>query len=406
MNTTTMGSLFLLATCSALGIACGSSPAPDGTAGGGGGVGKSGSGGNAGNGGNGGTGGLITGCSSDADCPSGDACSETGHCVPAGNCGSDADCAAGEVCAPETKTCGPGSKCGENVFQLEAVASNMFISLDRSCSMHNDGGGGQSKWQIAVAAVNGMLTDFKSKIRWGLALFPDTDLAKCEQSAPQVPVNDGNEAAIQTLLSASLQATDPFAPNGPCVTNIDTAMLQASQEASLNDLIHKGYVILLTDGAQAGCSANGGDTFTLQIIGDMAKNDIHTFVIGFGSNVKAASLNKFADAGGVPNVDPAHPAQHYYQADDAQSLQAALGQIAGSVIGCTFTLDPTPPDASQVYVFFDKLGVPRDAAHLGGWDYDPASNQLTFYGSECKKLEASQVSKVDVVFGCNAPPPH
>ncbi len=345
------------------------------------------------------------GCAVDADCSGGDTCTKSGKCLPPGTCGNDADCGQGEICDPTTNTCTPGGACGADVFEIEAVAPNMFISLDRSCSMTGGGGGGKTKWQIAVEAMNKMLTDFNGKIRWGLGLFPDTVTPACQQSAPQFAVADNNEAAIQALLTASLKAADPFYPDGPCVTNIDTAMQQASQEPSFADTSRKSYVLLMTDGAQAVCPNNQGDPLTVQIITQLAGNGINTFVIGFGSGVKAASLNKFADAGGVPNNDPNNPTLHYYQADDATSLQAALGKIAGSIVGCTFTLNKAPPDPSQLYVFFDKVSLPRDPTHQSGWDYDPATNQLTFYGADCDKLKANQVGKVDVVFGCNQPPP-
>ncbi|MEZ4223211.1 MAG: VWA domain-containing protein [Polyangiaceae bacterium] len=343
-------------------------------------------------------------CAVKEDCQNGDVCSASGKCLPPGSCGGDTDCNAGEVCDPDTKTCVPGGACGANAFAIEAVAPNLFISLDRSCSMTGAGGGGKTKWQIAVEAINKMLTDFNGKVRWGLGLFPDTVAPNCDQGPAQFAVADANESKIQSLLTASLQKSDPLFPDGPCVTNIDTAMQQASQEPSFADKSRGSYVLLITDGAQAVCPNNQGDPLTLQIITQLAANGTKTFVIGFGSGVKAASLNKFADAGGVPNNDPNNPNTHYYQASDAASLQTALGKIAGSIVGCTFTLDDVPPDPNQLYVFFDKVSLARDTSHQAGWDYDATNNQITFYGADCDKLKGNQVGKVDVVFGCNQPP--
>jgi hypothetical protein len=42
---------------------------------------------------------------------------------------------------------------------------------------------------------------------------------------------------------------------------------------------------------------------------------------------------------------------------------------------------------------------------MQGWDYDPATNQVTFYGDECQQLKDGTVTDVDVVFGCNEPTP-
>jgi hypothetical protein len=56
-------------------------------------------------------------------------------------------------------------------------------------------------------------------------------------------------------------------------------------------------------------------------------------------------------------------------------------------------------------VFFndDPTPIPSDPAQ--GWQYDPATNQITFYGSSCQALQSGSVSDVDVVYGCTEPPP-
>ncbi len=344
-------------------------------------------------------------CKVAADCGAGEICSASGSCIPQGSCELDQDCEAGLQCDPATKTCLPGGTCGAQGFEIEAVAPNLFISLDRSCSMTSGGGGGQTKWQIAIAALNQLLTNYTGKIRWGLGLFPDTVTPNCQQAAPAFAVADNNEAGIQALLTAALTASDPQFPDGPCVTNIDTAVQQASLEPAFSDPTRPSYVMLVTDGSQAGCSAAGGNAGTVQIIGQMLAAGVKTFVIGFGNGVNANQLNNFADAGGVPNNDPLNPTLHYYQANDATSLQAAFATIAGSIVGCTFTLSGTPPDPSKIYVFFDNVKVARDTTHSAGWDYDPATNQITFYGTDCDKVKTQQVQDIDVVFGCDTPVP-
>lgn len=344
-------------------------------------------------------------CKVPSDCSGGTFCSGNGKCIATGSCEVNQDCEAGLECDPATKTCVPGGGCGAEEFEIEAVAPNMFISLDRSCSMTAAGGGGQTKWQIAVAAMNQLLTDFNGKIRWGLGMFPDIVAPNCAQDAAQFAVADANEAGIQAMLTAALATADPYFPNGPCVTNIDTAVQQASLEPAFTDPTRPSYVMLMTDGAQAGCSAAGGNAGTVQIIAGMLTAGVKTFVIGFGSGVNAAQLNNFADAGGVPKSDPANPTQHYYQANDAAGLKAVFDTIAGSILGCTFTLSSVPPDSSKVFVFFDNVKLARDPTHTMGWDYDPATNQITFYGVDCDKLKAQQVQDVDVVFGCDTPIP-
>jgi hypothetical protein len=71
-----------------------------------------------------------------------------------------------------------------------------------------------------------------------------------------------------------------------------------------------------------------------------------------------------------------------------------------------FKLKQTPPDQNKIYVFFDNTTeVARDTAHKSGWDYDPTTNQVTFYGPDCEKLKQGKVKDVDIVFGCKQPTP-
>ena len=418
-----LGAVFLVSGLASLGFGCGGDD--DGDVAGGGALpatgGKSGSGGSN----SGGTGGGP-GCTGGAKCSSGTFCSAAGTCIPTGSCAvagdcdaasicsttkkcmptgtceADGDCDAGLTCDLAQKTCVPGGGCGAEEFTIEAIAPNMFISLDRSCSMTGNGGGGKTKWVIAVDALNKMLTSFSGKIRWGLALFPDITGDKCTQDASAFAIADANETKINALLTAALANADKNFPDGPCVTNIDTAVQQASLEPAFKDTTRKSYVLLITDGNQAGCNAAGGDAGTETIIKQMNTNGVSTFVIGFGSGIDPVQMNKFAVAGGVPNNDPT---TKYYQANDATSLSAALSKIAGSIASCSFSLNKTPKDPSKVFVFFDNAKLPRDKTHQSGWDYDSTTNQITFYGTDCDKLKAQQVKDVDVVFGCDQPTP-
>ena len=42
---------------------------------------------------------------------------------------------------------------------------------------------------------------------------------------------------------------------------------------------------------------------------------------------------------------------------------------------------------------------------MNGWDYDPATNTVTFYGDACDAIEADEVDTVSLVFGCPELPP-
>ncbi len=340
-------------------------------------------------------------CLDDGDCIGADFCSANGNCIPDGTCALDDDCLAGMVC-DTTRTCVPGGNCGATEVTIEPIPPNMLIVLDRSCSMTSSVAG-VPKWTSAVSAVNQLTTNFNGDIRWGLTLFPDTTTPNCPQSAIPIPVAPGTETMIQTLMTASLATNDVNYPDGPCVTNIDSAMAQAATETALDDPARKSFVMLITDGMQAGCSVDGGDNGTEQIISNLnTMRDVKTFVVGFGGATDQAQMDMFAVNGGT--ALPQSP--RYYQADNAAELEMALGTIADLVIGCDFVLTNPPANLQELFAFFNNLiAVPRDPTHMNGWDYDPATMTLTFYGSYCAQLSSGQVTDVDIVYGCAGPTP-
>jgi hypothetical protein len=326
-------------------------------------------------------------------------CSVTGVCLDPGACVVNGDCAAPSVCDPKAGLCVPAGQCGSEEIGIELVAPNLLIVLDRSCSM-TDTVGGQTKWQIAVSALKKLGASYRGLIRFGLTLFPDTVGEKCTQGAIPIPVAAGAEVQLQSLLTASLNKWDPSFPDGPCVTNIDAAMQQAATDPALADPSRASYVLLLTDGKQSDCKAAGGDVGTTQIIKDLRdKKKVSTFVVGFGSAADLSQLNVFADAGGKP----APGVNHFYKAEDQASLDLALKTVSEQAASCVVQLKKVPSDLASLHIYFDKVVVPQDKTHQQGWDYDPASNKLTFYGKPCSDIEKRLVSDLRVLYGCTKP---
>jgi hypothetical protein len=320
--------------------------------------------------------------------------------APAGECAASSDCEAGKVCAAGTCVIGG---CGQASLELEYVAPNLLFVLDRSCSMRAAPSGSTlSKWAVAVGGINQVITDHGDDIRYGLTLFPDLIGGNCTQESFAFPTASGNGAGIQTLLTSALGLSDPYYPDGPCVTNIDTGLQQAATDPALADPARASYLMLVTDGAQSsGCSAAGADAGSEAIVLDLFGNrGIPTFVIGFGSAVDAQQLNKLAIAGGTALTGTAK----YYKAETAGQLDQALATIADIVVSCDYKIDPPPPVLAQTYVWFEKTAkVPRDTSHADGWDFDTATNTLTFYGSYCTQLKTRAVDTVDVVYDCDGP---
>jgi len=342
--------------------------------------------------------GVLT-CTS-TSCPDGQFCSGNGTCIDNGFCKVDGDCMPGFGCNA-AGLC-EQSGCGGSHLNLTYIPPNVEIVLDRSCSMKKMlDGTATTKWDAAVAALSHVLDTHATDIRWGATLFPDTTGESCAQDAIPFPVANGNAPGIKALLVSAQAKTDPNYPDGPCVTNIDTGIEQAATDPALGQANRQSFMMLVTDGAQSSCSLGGGATGAVTAIMNAATAGVKTFVVGFGSEVDATQLNKFADAGGEALTG----ANHYYQADTATALDQAFQAISALTVSCTYKVDPAPTDLSQTWVYESgNQLIPRDTTHANGWDYDDANQHLTLYGPPCDHLKDLTVTMLDVIFGCPTPP--
>jgi hypothetical protein len=285
-----------------------------------------------------------------------------------------------------------GTGCGSELFGSEAVPPNVLIVLDRSNSMQTDIGGG-TKWDIARDAIAEVTGDYGDQVRFGLMLFPGTDQpcnngAEC--TAGTVFVDPGPNTTNQ--INMFLGGADTCSFGTPIAENLDSLV----DYPGLEDPERPNYILVVTDG-MATCEDPVPSVTALRD----ETPEIRTFVVGFGDEVDPAQLTQMAMEGGT--ALPGDPA--YYQADDAAGLGAAFNNIAGSVLSCEFVLDEVPQDIDDLYAFLDMLLVDRDPTHMDGWDYDPATNRITFYGPACDAIQSGDVETVSIVFGCPELPP-
>jgi hypothetical protein len=211
--------------------------------------------------------------------------------------------------------------------------SNLMIVLDRSCSMNQPPRAGvmQTKWVIAVAAINKLTTKYAGKLDFGLIMFPDGDMGgmvSCTQAQPiYVNMGPNKESAINTVLMSTQ-------PNGPCTTPIKPGIDQVSTDpVYANPHVpgsRRSFVLFISDGRE---TCGGNETEIEMSVKALYDKGYPTYVVGFGGGVDPAGLDKFALAGGVPRAAGDGGNSRYYQADDAAQLEAALDAIAGEVVG-------------------------------------------------------------------------
>ncbi|HVI01166.1 MAG TPA: hypothetical protein VM869_20760 [Enhygromyxa sp.] len=349
-----------------------------------------------------------TTCTTNEDCADGEVCGPaSGECVPAGGCVIDEDCTDGQVCTDGT--CMIGGDCGGFVFSIEAVPPNLLILLDRSGSMDASvPNSNLNRWEVAKQAIELVTTMFDDKIRFGLATYSACVGNGCSPGTTVVPIADQNAAAINGFLAMTVGegSNNGDSVNGQglieylCDSGDPETSTGASLDAQigsqpLQDPERDNAIMLITDGAESGdCVFDGtdGPTAAANLFGQAIP--VKVFAVGFGG-ANIDEINAIAQAGGTGTG---------YLADMADNLNAALEQIANAVATCTFELDQVPPDAAEIFVFFDKdpAGVPNDPNN--GWTYDPMTNTVTFHGAACDAIKSGAVVDIDIVYGCNEPP--
>jgi hypothetical protein len=299
----------------------------------------------------------------------------------------------------------PEPTCGEQEEDIEVVNNgeppDLLIVLDRSGSMTSpidlfDPFGG-TRWSVMVDALETITATHDANIRFGLAVFP-TDNNCGVAPGTEVAIGDSTSGMI-----ASYLGTTSADGNTPAHFALQNALdVYASIPVNPNGR----YVLYATDG-EPNCdegSSIGADAEVVDAVEALYGEDIKTFVLGFGPvfGLDVTNLNDAALAGGVPK---AGGPPHYYHAENAADLEAALEDIAGGIIvpSCEYELTQLPPDPDDVTVTMDGVPVPRSLSHTDGWDYHPDEWHITFFGSYCDQLIGGSVASVAFTYGCPGP---
>lgn len=286
---------------------------------------------------------------------------------------------------------------------------DMLILLDISGSMCEPVGlfGGMTKIAIMKTALTNLVTSFDARINFGMMKFPGNNMGDgCADAALTDPIMPMNGSAISSTLAgfpggmfACASALGGATPTFRAVANAQAyyATIPVNPVGQ--------YVLLATDGLP-NCGAvqpdgSTADTTAETVAAIQALHDagISTYVLGFGSGFSSSptALNMMAAAGGTGTA---------FNARDAAELDTALNTIAAGIVrpSCTIMLDGSTRNPALFQVSFDGGPlIPRDTSHSTGWDYDAATNTITFYGSECTTVESGTVVNISVDYGCPGP---
>jgi hypothetical protein len=345
---------------------------------------------------------------SGAGAPSGAAGHAVGASNPDASLGSSSDAryvppAGGTPMQGEFGVGGPSpdANCGLKTFGLEKLPPDMLIVFDRSGSMVNQATGGScgvtrtcgSRWVEMTNAINQVVGQTQTTIRWGLKFFADV---------PACDINDGATVPIDANTGPAIAAAIMNMRTGG-QTPTRAAMVSAGAYMKTLTDPNPKFVMLATDG-EPNCPEGVAKLDTPDVdpavasVKAVADLGFPVYVIGVATSgdVLDMTLRLMAKAGGRPRMDD----PEYYPVSSSDDLVAALAKIGGQITSCTFSLGTPPPDPTNVAVNADGVRVPKDPTHVEGWDYGADMKSIQLYGTWCDKAKTGVVKDVQALYGC------
>lgn len=129
-----------------------------------------------------------------------------------------------------------------------------------------------------------------------------------------------------------------------------------------------------------------------------ASQGLYTYVIGLDSpneRPMIETLNAMAVAGRRANPVGEF---RYYSVRRSDQLFATIRDIATTITTCAFVTPSRPDDPENIRVDVGGLVLPRDRAHINGWDWsDEGYGEITLYGRACERAAEAPVS---ALVGC------
>lgn len=284
--------------------------------------------------------------------------------------------------------------CASVELVTRRVIPDVTILVDQSLSIENELADGTTRWNAVrevLTGPDGLVTTTGSVVRYGLALYSDT-----QHGSPmcpivtQVPLAMDNRAAIDAAYASA-------APLGETPTG--DAIEAVLESMSLDPTESPRVFVLATDGGPDRCGAPDAHDDASRSLSRRAVERAHTlgirtFVIGVGrGSVAASHLAELAAAGqgGAPSP--------YFEADDVASLAEAMRTIVRGEVSCTLTLEGRidPSVACEGEVRLDGVALP--CADPDGWRAVDETH-IELLGQSCDALLENERSALQASFPC------
>ncbi|MFO0684558.1 MAG: vWA domain-containing protein [Sandaracinus sp.] len=200
----------------------------------------------------------------------------------------------------------PDAACGISTIPTQQVPGSLLLVFDRSGSMDDPANGdtGPTKWDLAVMAIDHVLTGVPDELSAGLLLFPTGSGDECTISLAPGSVPHVDVAPLSTSraqISSALASADPSGGNTPMF-----AALRAGYDyLDTLDTTGRRGLVLVTDGAET-CDLDQRDAVLAQVADEHATHGYLTFAVGLDETNN--ELSTIAYNGGTPRNDTCIPA--------------------------------------------------------------------------------------------------
>ncbi|KPK13460.1 MAG: hypothetical protein AMJ62_15205 [Myxococcales bacterium SG8_38] len=423
----------LMGLCGLIALACG-------------GEGSGGSGGPFGGGGSGGVGLDCTtltnpppGCDdacpsgSDSECALGTFCENgrcTAQCTEQEGCGEGFDCNVRGRCVPDVSTGGMGGtgNTGGNGCQSVQVTPtrsipNVMFLVDQSGSMVESFGGGQDRWEAAHSAINSIVSDLDSIVRFGLTTYTSRNGFQSGRSCPLLPtqidfdLNNSSTFGNDSIYPYSYPSADgEDTPTGDSIDAL-VGLIQANPPPPQGPTI----IVLATDGEPDSCECadnwpNPTNTSQNYCEGPPTPTDPRIEAVSAAANAHASGLDLYvlwvgaltsdsirnhiqdvADAG-IGQADAP-----FWIGTDPEDLENEFRTIISASISCEVQIDKPFDDVEKACNEGDvKLGGTQLSCPDGDWRVKPgANNVIELLGSACDTFKSGDVT-LTAEFPCGA----
>lgn len=292
-----------------------------------------------------------------------------------------------------TTTVGQECPVLEDSWRAEPPTFLLLIDQSGSMTMPFDT---STRWEVLGDTLFdpdvGAVAAFQDQIRFGLALYtntdPNPDCPELTETAPMLGAFDE--------IAMAYEDADPQdnTPTGDSITAV-TAELVADPAPG------ERVIVLVTDGEPDTCEVPNpqmGQDEAVQAATAAFDQGVRTVVVSVADEVSADHLQDMANAGA--GVGPGDPDAPFYVALDQDDLATAFAEIISTTRPCAFTLQQPlmAGQAQQCTVTVNGDAVPLDDPD--GWQTD-GDMGIALVGGACDAIQTG-AGMVEMVCSCDA----